>query len=767
MGVEIPTLASLNANPAVTPPSALAHVVLTTTQLAAMRDFYCTFLGAHVVFSTPYGTFLTYDAEHHRLAILSLPATTPRVPDAAGLQHIAFTFPSLTALLTAFVQRKKHGIEPHLCVNHGPTTSIYYKDPDGNMIETLVDNFESNEEITAYMTGEAFARNPLGAAFEPEGWIERLRGGEEEAVLLKRDDGLDELLAPSVVEFFSHEWHKLGDRACLKSQIHEVTTIPYDVLQGAPLSQSSVNERFRWRQDRNTKLKEDAAYSLAGIFDVEMAPIYGEGTEEAFRRLRDEIHKREECIRDLRPSDPRNDKKRIEDTKGGLLEGSYRWVLDNSSFQQWHDDPQSQLLWIKGDPGKGKTMLLCGIINELQKTLARNASVSYFFCQATDSRINSATAVLRGLLYLLVSEQPALTAHVCKRYDQAGKAVFEDSNAWIVLTEIFADVLQDPSLDTTYILVDALDECVTDLPKLLHFIAQQPSASSRVKWIVSSRNWPDIETQLDRAGQKLSLELNADSVAAAVDIFIRQKIDQLALEKQYKAEVRSAVLRYLIRNANDTFLWVALVCQKLEKMSRLNIIKKLAEFPPGLDSLYKRMIQYINESDDADICRRILAVVVVVVYQPIALQELTSLVEGLEDLELVREAISLCGSLLTVRDDTVYFVHQSAKDFLVKQESHVIFPSGREEVHYTCFSRSLSAMSRTLHRDMYSLGALGYPIEQVQPPKSDPLAASRYSCIYWIDHLCDWNPSPSAEDKVDLQHGGAVNSFLRQLTSTG
>ena len=65
-------------------------------------------------------------------------------------------------------------------------------------------------------------------------------------------------------------------------------------------------------------------YSLSGILDVKIAPIYGEGTQEAYQRLYDEIRKQEECLRDLRPSDPRDNKKRIKDTKGGLLEGSYR-----------------------------------------------------------------------------------------------------------------------------------------------------------------------------------------------------------------------------------------------------------------------------------------------------------------------------------------------------------------------------------------------------------------------------------------------------------
>jgi hypothetical protein len=577
---------------------------------------------------------------------------------------------------------------------------------------------------------------------------------------------LQELLAPSVVEFFSHDWHKLGDRTSLKSQIYEVTTIPYEVLGGSPLSQSCVDERFRWRQDRHTKLKEDAAYSLSGIFDVEMAPVYGEGTEEAFKRLRDEIRKREECLRNLRTSNPHDDKKRIEDTKGGLLEGSYRWVIDNSSFRQWHDDPQSQLLWIKGDLGKGKTMLLCGIINELQKTVASTTSVAYFFCQATDSRINSATAVLRGLLYLLVSQQPALTAHVRKRYDQAGRSIFEDANAWVALTETFADVLQDPNLDTTYILVDALDECTTDLPKLLHFLAQQSSASPRVKWIASSRNWPEIEAQLGRAEQKirLSLELNAESVSAAVSVFIRHKVSQLAQEKKYDKKTQDAVFEYLTTNANDTFLWVALVCQELRKTARWNALEKLNSFPPGLDALYERMMYQVSVSDDAKRCKQVLASVALV-YRPITLSELMSLTELLEDLTDeadVRVIVGFCRSFLTLRGETVYFVHQSAQDFLLARASDEVFPHGIEAAHFAIFSRSVATLSRTLSRDMYGLEAPGLSIDNVEPPIPDPLASSRYQCIYWIDHLCDSRSKFRVNSVKDAQVMAVVREFVER-----
>ena len=581
---------------------------------------------------------------------------------------------------------------------------------------------------------------------------------------------LQELLAPTLVEFYSRERRKLGDKRSLRQQIHEITGIPDAALNRAPLSQFGDKERFSWIQCRQTKFEEDKAYSLLGIFDVEMPLRYGEGSASAFKRLDEEIDKLNKCLRDLRSTDPRHDKKRIEDTNSGLLEDSYRWILKNSDFQRWRNDEQSRLLWIKGDPGKGKTMLLCGIIDEFKKSMARTDLLSYFFCQATDSRINSATAVLRGLLFLLINQQPSLVSHIQKFHDHAGKALFEDANTWVTLSEIFTHILQDPSLNSTYLIIDALDECVADLPKLLDFVVQKSCVSPRVKWIVSGRNRPDIEERLERVGHKvmLSLELNAESVSTAVSAFIRDRVLQLAERKNYDDKTRDTVLDHLSLHANHTFLWVALVCQNIENTPQWKTFAKLNMFPPGLSSLYERMMQQIcnlDDIDDTDICKRVLALIATV-YRPITLEELTSLVEMHENiannLKSLRDIVSLCGSFLTIRQGTIYFVHQSAKDFLVTKSFNDIFPSGKEKVQYEIFSRSLQVMFKTLRRDMYSLGALGYPAEQVRQPDPDPLAASRYSCIYWIDHICDWNSNSSAALSVDLQDGGVVHEFMRK-----
>ena len=445
------------------------------------------------------------------------------------------------------------------------------------------------------------------------------------------------------------------------------------------------------------------------------------------------------------------------------MEDSYRWILDNTDFQQWRNAQQSRMLWIKGDPGKGKTMLLCGIINELIKS-THIANVSFFFCQATDACINNATAVLRGLMYLLVDQQPSLISHIRKKHDHAKKNLFEDANAWVALCEIFTNILQDSSLNSTYLIIDALDECVVDLPKLLDFIVQKSFVSPRVKWIVSSRNGPDIEERLERAGHKvrLCLEQNAECVSTAVSIYIQYKVLQLAQQKKYNDKTRDAVLDHLFSNANNTFLWVALVCQNLEKIPRWKTLAKLNAFPPGLDSLYKRMVEQICNSDNADLCKQILALIAIV-YQPITLKELTSLVEMLEDmssdLESLGEIIGLCGSFLTIREGTIYFVHQSAKDYLVQHASAEILPDGRTIEQHRIVSQSIKAMDKALQRDVYGLRHPGCSIDKVEHPDPDPLAPIRYACVYWVDHLCEIK---SGHDGVGLCDNGTIDVFLRK-----
>jgi catechol-2,3-dioxygenase len=160
-------------------PEKLAHIVFRTTpdKYETMVSFYLQTLNASIRHEDPGKiAFLSFDEEHHRIAILAVPGLktsgTGDLP-RAGLDHIAFTYKNLTQLAKLYVSlrdRQSDPLKPIWSINHGPTTSLYYRDPQGNKIEMQVDNFQIMEEADAYMKSDEFAENPLGVEFDPDEW---------------------------------------------------------------------------------------------------------------------------------------------------------------------------------------------------------------------------------------------------------------------------------------------------------------------------------------------------------------------------------------------------------------------------------------------------------------------------------------------------------------------------------------------------------------------------------------------------------------------
>lgn len=181
-------IAAKNANPVRRiAPDRLAHIVLRTTDKRKLLDWYCQVLNARIVFENEFIGFLTYDDEHHRIAAIQIPGLTRDAEKpAVGLHHVAFTYVTLDDLLSTYERLRDVDITPSHCVNHGPTTSLYYKDPDGNFVELQIDNFPTSAEADAWIRTPEFAENPIGVDFEPEDLLARYRRGESEAELKKR-----------------------------------------------------------------------------------------------------------------------------------------------------------------------------------------------------------------------------------------------------------------------------------------------------------------------------------------------------------------------------------------------------------------------------------------------------------------------------------------------------------------------------------------------------------------------------------------------------
>jgi len=418
--------------------------------------------------------------------------------------------------------------------------------------------------------------------------------------------------------------------------------------------------------------------------------------------------------------------------------------------------------------------MMIALVNELSAPIEKPPKppiLSYFFCQSTEPRLRSATSVLRGLIYMLASQQKSLVRHMLKRCDDAEKDIFEGESAIYTLQSIFLDMLNDSNLQRTYFLVDALDECDIQLRELLKTIAYEiPQAATRIKWIVSSRNRPEIEEYLGRDGvwKRISLELNSNHISRGVDVYIDSKVDQLARSKRYSQPLKTEVNSQLREKAEGTFLWVHLACERLEKVSLLGTKRELECMPRGLNTLYKRMINQVMDQDkfEAEMCKNILSSAAVA-YRPLRFQEIISflpLPEGhnCDDQALI-DIIERCGSFLTIRQETIYFIHQSAKDYFVGGDGHTILSFNEANEHSKIIHWSLAIMPHYLRKDMYDLEKRG---DIAEIPLIDrnygPLVPIKYMCHFWVKHLISYIDSGTARENRILYDHGEIHKFLQK-----
>ena len=164
-----------------TAPSKFAHVVYRTHRYEEMIDWYTRVFEATIRYRDDRFAFLSYDDEHHRMALVNLgpePSKSVKPGTAVpGVHHVAYTWKNLDELLDTYRRLKKLGVKPVRPVRHGMTLSMYYADPDGNGLEFQIDLLDP-DAANEFMHGPVFARNPRGDAFDPDELVARYESGK-------------------------------------------------------------------------------------------------------------------------------------------------------------------------------------------------------------------------------------------------------------------------------------------------------------------------------------------------------------------------------------------------------------------------------------------------------------------------------------------------------------------------------------------------------------------------------------------------------------
>ena len=173
-------------------PSKFAHVVYNTHRYEEMLEWYRFVFEARIQHQGERLAFLTYDDEHHRFAFANLgplpdDSPEPRSDRGPGVNHVAYTWRNVGELMEHYRRLKAHDIVPLRPIRHGMTLSMYYADPDGNVLEFQVD-LMSVDDANAFMESPAFAANPIGERFDPDELLAAYDAGEPLEPLVFRSD---------------------------------------------------------------------------------------------------------------------------------------------------------------------------------------------------------------------------------------------------------------------------------------------------------------------------------------------------------------------------------------------------------------------------------------------------------------------------------------------------------------------------------------------------------------------------------------------------
>ncbi|KAI2981556.1 WD40 repeat-like protein [Aspergillus niger CBS 101883] len=459
----------------------------------------------------------------------------------------------------------------------------------------------------------------------------------------------------------------------------------------------------------------------------------------------EELDEYRNCLQSLRWIDPRAEIGDIQARNENIIEELYTWILLTDEYRQFRkwDHSTPARLWISGQAGTGKTMLLIGIIKDL---IARGLSdterplVLYFFCQATNDQANNGVAVLRSLIWLLLLEQPQLVSHIQKEYFHSANRLLTDKNAFTTLRDIFRKMLEDKSLKRATIIIDAMDECEETSRELLtSFIDDASSAQElfNIKWLVSSRPLPEIPPSVQDVTLPTHslLKLDEHDMSDSINRYIDIKMVQLRQKARKKGRVEEIADKLKAR-ASNTYIWVSLVCRELLHAHEFMWTEIVDKIPKRLEDLYGYLLNRLANLDSeimSSCCKNVLNAAMLA-RDPLSLSEIEILAELPEGEDAAEAVVQECRSFLTIRNGTVYLIHQSAQDYLQKHYQR-LYNVPQATLHHRIYQRALNGLRKALKENIYGLPHYGITTEEVQIPNPDPLVSVRYACRYWVYHL--------------------------------
>ncbi|KAK2593245.1 hypothetical protein QQS21_009044 [Conoideocrella luteorostrata] len=374
------------------------------------------------------------------------------------------------------------------------------------------------------------------------------------------------------------------------------------------------------------------------------------------------------------------------------VEGTCRWILENSQYLAWQESGHNDLLWISADPGCGKSVLAKSLVDKDLKASCTSASICYFFFKDNDEQNNLATA-LCAVLHQLFGMHPHLLRHALPSWQSNGKKIQQESDE---LWHILEAATSDNAFSNTICLFDALDECRPSdrtqlIEKLEKFYTKSHLSAQSKKWLkflVTSRPYDDIHEGFRPATQLFPYihvrgEEENDQIHEEINLVVNMRVAKLGESLQLPPETQERLGQQLLQMEHRTYLWLHLVMDDIHTTFGNSLQpeqESIQLIPNSVGDAYAKILNRVPSNKVSDV--RMILRIVVGARRPLTIEEMamalgiakststgsrTTTKSGLNPKGLDKKIRRLCGLFVFINNSRVYLIHQTAREFLLSE----------------------------------------------------------------------------------------------------
>ncbi|KAJ4160357.1 hypothetical protein NW754_003482 [Fusarium falciforme] len=347
------------------------------------------------------------------------------------------------------------------------------------------------------------------------------------------------------------------------------------------------------------------------------------------------------------------------------MHGSCGWISTKASYVKWRDGESGndRTLWVKGKPATGKSVLAGYVIDQLKES---GQACSYFFFKHGDKSKSNLGRCLRSLAFQMASSNAeASDAILGMQADGVCLDRVDERTLWRIL---FLSGIFQATMTQHYWVIDALDEC-SNPPVLLHAILSNMDESIPLRILVTSRDTVDLDQGFSVIPPNLvqSLPISTTDTESDLRLLVERRIQALGV---VGPDDRGTLAEKILDKSRGSFLWTILVLEELLRChSRKEIHQILEDVPRGMESLYKRTLDYMSQAARGKELAKTILMWAACAVRPMTISELDgALTLDIHDSfpRLEESIAALCGQLVVVdKYGRVKMVHETAREFLV------------------------------------------------------------------------------------------------------